>query len=422
MLGTLLRRVTIKTLDAVVDRGERSTREPVRLVARTLDRARGLVGLDQIAPRHEMPQWDGSPVDVPMWDSDRKKLHKFRVDKGIIKEEGAEADAEAEAPEAPVKIYFRRGCPYTRAAMDLLRERELEFDQQDVTMDEVTQGWLRIESGQNTTPWVFIHGVFIGGFDDLRTLDQKDELRGRIEAGPPEIEFDELDEVREIEAREVLGRVRSGTSVLLLDVRNDDEVRAGMLAHAVHIPLDELERRATELDPEGLWVVYCRSGKRSVTAAETLNSKGFASVASMAGGIEAWRAAGGAVAGFGDTEARKTTGRGGPIRLNVLGQHPEQSPFEGLRDEFDGPTERLEGDALVERVKEVLDECRPMVRADGGDIELLDVLGDVVHIELTGNCVGCPSSQATLKQGIERRLKNRIPQIEGIESPNLQPA
>jgi Fe-S cluster biogenesis protein NfuA len=42
-----------------------------------------------------------------------------------------------------------------------------------------------------------------------------------------------------------------------------------------------------------------------------------------------------------------------------------------------------------------------------------------VHVQLTGNCVGCPSSQATLRQGIEKRLKSRIPQIKGIASPQL---
>ena len=79
----------------------------------------------------------------------------------------------------------------------------------------------------------------------------------------------------------------------------------------------------------------------------------------------------------------------------------------------------LEGEALVAAVREVLDECRPLVQADGGDIELLDVQREVVHVQLTGNCIGCPSSQATLKQGIERRLRARIPQIVELRSPQL---
>lgn len=60
-----------------------------------------------------------------------------------------------------------------------------------------------------------------------------------------------------------------------------------------------------------------------------------------------------------------------------------------------------------------------MVQQDGGDIELLDIVADTVHVQLTGNCIGCPSSQATLKQGIEARLKRRIPQIKGVASPQL---
>lgn len=62
-----------------------------------------------------------------------------------------------------------------------------------------------------------------------------------------------------------------------------------------------------------------------------------------------------------------------------------------------------------------------MVQSDGGDIELLDIIDDVVGVQLTGNCVSCPSSQATLRQGIERKLKQRIPQIKGISSPQLLP-
>jgi Fe-S cluster biogenesis protein NfuA len=109
------------------------------------------------------------------------------------------------------------------------------------------------------------------------------------------------------------------------------------------------------------------------------------------------------------------------VKLPVV--HPERSPFEDLLlDDAPADGERLEGDALVARVREVLEEVRPMVQSDGGDIELLDIHDDVVGVRLTGNCIGCPSSQATLRQGIERKLKQRIPQIRGISSPQLAPA
>lgn len=411
MIGTLLKRVTVRTLDAVVDRGRRSTRGPVRQVASVLDSVRGAVGLDDVERAEDLPRWTGDLPNQPMWDSDRKKLHKFQLDKGIIAEETAEAEeAPANTPDAPVVVYFKRGCPYTRAAMDLLRERDIEFVDNDVTMDEATRGWLKIVTGHSTTPQIFIHGEPIGGYEELRALDHSGELAARLGADAP---LD--DEALEVTVADLGERLDDGQEVLLLDVRTDAEVQAGTLAHAVHIPLDQLGARAAELDPEGVWIAYCRSGKRSLAAATQLRSSGFRSVVSLAGGIEAWRAAGREVAGYGDTTPRRTPSR---VRLPVV--HPERSPFEGLADEFDGEAApQLEGDELVARVREVLDECRPMVQADGGDIELLDVTADTVHVQLTGNCIGCPSSQATLKQGIERRLRSRIPQIKQIQSPQL---
>lgn len=417
MLGTLVRRVTIKTLDVVVEQGEQSSRSGLRVAARALNKARSAVGLARIERRAETPEWVGELPRRPMWSTDERKLEKHRLDTGIVTEGGAEEASEAAATEAAVKVYFKRGCPYTRAAIDLLRERDVAFDEQDVTMDEPTRGWLKIVTGRVTTPQIFIHGEPIGGYDELRSMDLDGTLKERVAQGAAANSVAEEDEpeIAEIAVDELLERVNDGAQVLLLDVRTKAEVSAGVLAHSVHIPLDQLDDRYSELDPEGVWIVYCKSGKRSLTAAEKLASRGFRSVANLAGGVEAWRAAGGDFVGHGDTEPRKTPGR---LRLPVL--HPERSPFEGLDDDYAGEEEeRLEGDALIARVREVLDECRPMVQADGGDIELLDVTEDTVHVQLTGNCIGCPSSQATLKQGIERRLKSRIPQLTGIASPQL---
>ncbi|MBL4686444.1 MAG: NifU family protein [Nannocystaceae bacterium] len=418
MLGTLVRRVTIKTLDVVVEQGEQSPRSGVRVAARALNRARGVLGLRKITRKPEIPAWQNRVPDQHMWKSDELRLEKHRVESGIIS--GEEDTAAADKDVHAIKVYFKRGCPYTRAALDLLRERDIEFEEQDVTMDETTRGWLKIVTGKATTPQIFIHGEPIGGYDELRTLDLDGTLKDRIagvavlaDASPAEEAEPEIAEMTVAELKE---RVADGAQVLLLDVRTEAEVSSGVLSHAVHIPVEEITARCDELDPEGVWIVYCRSGKRSVTAAQRMATKGFRSVVSLAGGIEAWRAAGGETVGFGDTQPRKTPAR---RRLPVL--HPKQSPFEGLADEAsvsqDEP--RLDRDDLIARVREVLDECRPMVQADGGDIELLDVIGDVVHVQLTGNCIGCPSSQATLKQGIERRLKTRIPQVTGIASPQL---
>lgn len=70
---------------------------------------------------------------------------------------------------------------------------------------------------------------------------------------------------------------------------------------------------------------------------------------------------------------------------------------------------------LHDRVATVLDTLRPMVRSDGGDIELLDVDADgVVRVRLHGACIGCPSSAITLALGIERNLKNQVPEVSRV--------
>jgi Fe-S cluster biogenesis protein NfuA len=72
---------------------------------------------------------------------------------------------------------------------------------------------------------------------------------------------------------------------------------------------------------------------------------------------------------------------------------------------------------LKERVEDTLNMVRPNLQADGGDVELVDVGDDgVVKVKLHGACQGCPMSQMTLKMGIERILKSRVPEIEAVES------
>jgi Fe-S cluster biogenesis protein NfuA len=70
----------------------------------------------------------------------------------------------------------------------------------------------------------------------------------------------------------------------------------------------------------------------------------------------------------------------------------------------------------VEAVQEVLDEIRPALQADGGNVELLEVSEDgIVKLELVGACAGCPMATMTLRAGIERLLFERIPDIVGVE-------
>jgi Fe-S cluster biogenesis protein NfuA/rhodanese-related sulfurtransferase/glutaredoxin len=385
-----------------------------------------MLGLSKVARHAPMPEWTGDLPHRPMWESDRKKMHKWQVDQGIAAAEGDSDVAEAAAEEsgAALRVFFKRGCPYSRATFDLLSEREVEFERVDITTDAQMVSWLKLVTGRRTTPQIFIHGDHIGGYDELRALDLDGVLTERIDAGPqpkaadgepaandavPEDDHDD-DEITVGELRE---RLEEGASLLLLDVRANREVAAGMLEGAVHIPLGSLSEHSADLDADGVWIAYCSAGKRSLTAVDMLRKAGFRSVVSLRGGIQAWLGAGGEVVAPVANKPRKR------VKLPVV--HPEKSPFEDLLDDFDGDgAQTLEGDALVQRVREVLDECRPLVQADGGDIELLDVQKDVVHVQLTGNCVGCPSSQATLRQGIERRLKSRIPQLKGIESPQLQ--
>ncbi|WP_017295772.1 NifU family protein [Geminocystis herdmanii] len=68
-----------------------------------------------------------------------------------------------------------------------------------------------------------------------------------------------------------------------------------------------------------------------------------------------------------------------------------------------------------ENVEQVLDELRPYLMADGGNVELVEIDGPTVKLRLQGACGSCPSSAMTLRMGIERRLKEYIPEIAEIE-------
>ncbi len=71
---------------------------------------------------------------------------------------------------------------------------------------------------------------------------------------------------------------------------------------------------------------------------------------------------------------------------------------------------------LKERVEKSLDSIRPALRADGGDVELVDVENGVVKVKLQGACGTCPSALMTLKQGIEVKVKEDVPEIQCVEA------
>jgi len=69
---------------------------------------------------------------------------------------------------------------------------------------------------------------------------------------------------------------------------------------------------------------------------------------------------------------------------------------------------------MREKVEAALDKIRPALRADGGDVELVDVKDGVVTVRLTGACGGCPMSTMTLKMGVERIVKEEVPEIKEL--------
>ena len=72
---------------------------------------------------------------------------------------------------------------------------------------------------------------------------------------------------------------------------------------------------------------------------------------------------------------------------------------------------------MEEKVKKALDQVRGSLQADGGDVQLVEVTADgIVRVRLVGACAGCPMSQMTLKQGIERYLKKEIPEVKEVVS------
>ena len=71
---------------------------------------------------------------------------------------------------------------------------------------------------------------------------------------------------------------------------------------------------------------------------------------------------------------------------------------------------------LREKVEAALNKIRPSLRADGGDVELIDVKGTLATVKLTGACGGCPMSQMTLKMGVEKVVKQEVPEIERVDS------
>lgn len=92
----------------------------------------------------------------------------------------------------------------------------------------------------------------------------------------------------EISPHDLKGRIDRNEPPLLLDVRQDWETKLCRLPNAVHIPIEEIELRVEELNPDDHIVVYCHQGVRSAAVAEYLRSLGFKDVRNLSGGLELW--------------------------------------------------------------------------------------------------------------------------------------
>lgn len=71
---------------------------------------------------------------------------------------------------------------------------------------------------------------------------------------------------------------------------------------------------------------------------------------------------------------------------------------------------------MREKVEQAIEEIRPLLQADGGDVELVDYTDGIVKVKLKGACDGCPGAMYTLKNGIEQRLKTLIPEVKSVEA------
>lgn len=83
-------------------------------------------------------------------------------------------------------------------------------------------------------------------------------------------------------------------------------------------------------------------------------------------------------------------------------------------------TNPVSREELTQKVNNVIEQIRPYLQADGGDIAFVSLTDDnVVNVELQGACAGCPMSMMTLKGGVEAAMRKAIPQVKSVEATNL---
>jgi rhodanese-related sulfurtransferase len=94
--------------------------------------------------------------------------------------------------------------------------------------------------------------------------------------------------VKDLSVEELAARRNAGAAPLVIDVREGWELEVAAIPNVVHIPMNEMPDRVSELDPQTETIVMCRSGARSMRVAQFLESKGFTNVVNLTGGILAW--------------------------------------------------------------------------------------------------------------------------------------
>lgn len=140
-------------------------------------------------------------------------------------------------------------------------------------------------------------GYGVGEYSEFEKIRAEaraqDEAEGVVAAGS---EMDAIEDgTAEISAEDlrVMLEIEEGDDLpILLDVREDDEWKAGHIAGAVHVPVGTLEEQSSDLDRERVLILYCASGIRSIDGSYVLKRAGFPRVQSLAGGMEAWIQAG----------------------------------------------------------------------------------------------------------------------------------
>ncbi len=106
-----------------------------------------------------------------------------------------------------------------------------------------------------------------------------------------------------------------------------------------------------------------------------------------------------------------------PLEAEVSFPYLPKEQFYTRRLLIIAETDRLKmTESLEEKVMKALEEIKPRIQADGGDIDLVAVEKNIAKVRLRGACAGCPMSALTLKQGVEKLIKSKVPEIEKVEA------